>query len=641
MANKDKLLESAQKFLAKGQLPKAIGEYQKVVEAFPKDYRNRQKLAELLSREKRNDEAQPHYEAVAKNFTETGFYLKSIAIYKQMQKIEPGRVDIYLRLAELNEKQGLIGNALNEYRSLVAFYDKNRMGRETVGVLQKMIALEPDNLGFRGKLIETFVAIGCPEDALEQLRTLVRLLVSKGEHVKVVKLYEKFLDLCPEDVENRLPLAEALLASGQAEKALVLLKGLLKQAPDHPSLLTALTDCHMALGNHADARLTCQHLLKEHSQDLDLRERYVRVCIAGADHERALACLEEAKEAFSEAGRVGVLKELYETLQQALPDNARLQATLAAIYEATGEPGAQPGFSSAGVTGAVEEETADAAILDAAIGDVEHLDLVGDAVAPPVEVPPVVAPVVTATPAKAKGGLELELDLDLDLDLTSAAPPSIAPASVAAPVPPEALPEPAAPIIKPPLPPVPSASAPAPSLDMELELDLGGLDELEFELPPVEPMAPVEMPEPTATVSKPEPESSLVPEPVAEELVELPVAGSGVESAVEDVTLPDLDELEFEIEPSPEVQSAGEAMVLGLPDLEGLLTTPPEAVEPVAEEVEPVAEEVEPVAEEVEPVAEEVEPVAEEVEPVAEEVEPVAEEVAPAAEEVEPVAEEV
>ena len=88
MSNKEKLLESAQKFLAKGQLPKAIGEYQKLIEAFPKDYRNRQKLAELLSREKRNEEAQPHYEAVAKNFTETGFYLKAIAIYKQMQKIE-------------------------------------------------------------------------------------------------------------------------------------------------------------------------------------------------------------------------------------------------------------------------------------------------------------------------------------------------------------------------------------------------------------------------------------------------------------------------------------------------------------------------------------------------------------------------
>ena len=116
MASKEKLLESAQKFINKGQIAKAIGDYQKLVDAFPKDFRFRQKLAELLTRERRHQDAQSHYEAVAKNFAETGFYLKAIAIYKQMQKVEPNRPDLYLCLAELNVKQGLSGNALTEYR---------------------------------------------------------------------------------------------------------------------------------------------------------------------------------------------------------------------------------------------------------------------------------------------------------------------------------------------------------------------------------------------------------------------------------------------------------------------------------------------------------------------------------------------
>ncbi|TLM67904.1 MAG: tetratricopeptide repeat protein [Deltaproteobacteria bacterium] len=467
--NKDKLLESAQKFLAKGQLAKAISEYQKLIEAFPKDYRNRQKLAELLSREKRNDEAQPHYEAVAKNFAETGFYLKAIAIYKQMQKIEPGRVDIYLRLAELNEKQGLIGNALNEYRSLIAFYDKNRMGRETVGVLQKMIALDPESLGFRSKLIETLVAIGEDPEALDQLKALVRFLAARGEAAKIVKLYEKFIDLCPEDVDTRLPLAEALVAAGQPEKALTLLKTLLKQAPDHPVLLTTLTDCHLTLGNHADARLTCQHLLKEQPQDLQLRERYSRICIEGGDYERALENLEESKELFSRGNRVDALRELYELLQPSLPGNPRLEATLAAIYDTTGGDGGRPAFSSAVAAEAVEE-TADAAVLDAAIGDVEQLDLVGDVQAPPVVIPPLGAP-AAAPPA---GGLELELDLDLDLDVPAAEPPPATPEE---------------PVVQD----VPGAvegglAAGTASAEpaLEVEFDLGSLDGLELEPPPAE-----------------------------------------------------------------------------------------------------------------------------------------------------------
>ena len=581
MANKDKLLESAQKFLAKGQLPKAIGEYQKLIEAFPKDFRNRQKLAELLSREKRNDEAQPHYEAVAKNFTETGFYLKSIAIYKQMQKIEPNRVDLYLRLAELNEKQGLIGNALNEYRSLIAFYEKNRMMRESVGVLQKMISLDSENLGVRSKLIETLATVGEQEGALEQLLALIRLLTGKGEHAKVVKLYEKFLDLCPEDIDNRLPLAMALLSSGQTERALSLLKNLLKLAPDHPPLLLALTDCHLALGNHADARLTCQHLLKEQPQDLGLRERYIRICMAGADHERALECLEESKETFAQAGRGGILKELYETLQSALPDNARLQATLAAIYDTTDGDMARPVLAAATRITAVEGETSDAAVLDAAIDDVEQLALAGEAVAPPVEVPPLDAPVPSAKPVNPAGGLELELDLDLELDLSTAVPPSTAPASV--------VPAPAAPVVAPSPQPVVSAPEPAPLLEMELEFDLGDLEGLDTAPPIAERVISSDPAEPVEAASQPPPAPEvavdLEPGPVSP-VQPAPEAVS--EPDVDGLSLPDFGELEFEQEQEQEqkqelssiIPEAGEPLAEVVVTTETPIETAPTPVEP-------------------------------------------------------------
>lgn len=481
MANKDKLLESAQKFLAKGQLAKAIGDYQKLVEAFPKDMRNRQKLAELLVRERRNDEAQPHYEAVAKHYTETGFYLKAIAVYKQMQKNEPARVDIYLRLAELNEKQGLVGNALTEYRSLVAFYEKNRMTRETVGVLRKMSALEPDNLGVRGKLIETLRAVGEEGEAREQFQALATLLKGKGEHAKIVKLYDKFIDLCPEDVETQLPLAEALNAAGQAEKALQILKGLLKSAPDHAELLAALVATHETLGNHDDARLTCQHLLRENASDLSLRERYVRLCLAGADYGRTLDSLEEWKESFSQAGKVAVLKELYETLRPAMPGNVRLEATLAAIREATGD-GGHAGLAPAAEEVAPGDVTADDAIFDAAISDVEPLDMVGEAVAPE-----------SAAPGGGAGGVSAGLELALDLDLDLDPGPSVASVS------PPSLPEPFADL------PEESPVPPPPADDLEMELDLGELDLIgtddadreaassapEGSAPPSEPAVPV------------------------------------------------------------------------------------------------------------------------------------------------------
>jgi len=89
---KDKFLESAQKFIAKGQLDRAIKEYAQIVALEPGDIRLRQKLAELLVRVNRKEEAIAEYEVIAKHFSRDLFYLKAIAVYKQVQKLDPANI---------------------------------------------------------------------------------------------------------------------------------------------------------------------------------------------------------------------------------------------------------------------------------------------------------------------------------------------------------------------------------------------------------------------------------------------------------------------------------------------------------------------------------------------------------------------
>ena len=87
MANKDKLLASAQKALQKGQTTRAIKDYQKVVELDPKDIRSRQKLADLCSKAGQNENALEAYEVVAKYYDENGFYLKAIAVLSRCRRL--------------------------------------------------------------------------------------------------------------------------------------------------------------------------------------------------------------------------------------------------------------------------------------------------------------------------------------------------------------------------------------------------------------------------------------------------------------------------------------------------------------------------------------------------------------------------
>ena len=334
---KEKLLASAQKNIQKGQLAKAIKDYQKLVSVDAKDIRHRQKLAELLSRAKMVEEAITEYEAVAKHFSDTGFYLKAIAVYKQLQRLDAAQPRFYLRLAELNEKQGLAGNALAEYRSLVSLYEKQNKAEEAVGVLEKMKRLDPENLSIRVKIAERYVDSDMPEKALTEFDDISKVLEEKQDWHRLLKLYEIFLPLFPDNVALKAGLAQTFIRDGEVEKGMQWLKGLAKSHPDDTLILKTLVWAYRETGDLENARVTASHLLKIEPADLPLQEEHARLSLQAGKASAALEGLEPVKEAFKGAGKSEVLTELYENLHDALPADPRVFATLKDLYEEAGE----------------------------------------------------------------------------------------------------------------------------------------------------------------------------------------------------------------------------------------------------------------------------------------------------------------
>src|SRR5258708_15238554 len=107
--DKNKVIESAAKLIAKGALDKAVKEYQRVLEIDPDDVRVLQKLAELYQKMNRKAEAADCFEKVAKTYSQQGFYLKAVALYKQVLKVID-RVEVRVRLPELHHKLGLLAD---------------------------------------------------------------------------------------------------------------------------------------------------------------------------------------------------------------------------------------------------------------------------------------------------------------------------------------------------------------------------------------------------------------------------------------------------------------------------------------------------------------------------------------------------
>jgi tetratricopeptide (TPR) repeat protein len=373
LANKEKLLASAQKNLKKKALPKAIKDFVKVIELDPNDMRSRQKLAELYSRTGNSSGAFEQYETVAKYFSSNGFYLKAIAIYRQMQKLDPTQISIHARLGELNEKQGLIGNALSEYRLLVDYYEKNAMTEDVVRTLERMQEIDPDNLNIRIKRTEVLAGNGQLAEGRECLDGVLQELKGQQDYDRTLKVYKKFLPLFPNDSNLRKGLAVALLEGGEQAKGLELLQSLLRDNPDDAEVLGLLADTYRERADLNNCRLTYQHLLKLDSSNLEHRASLIDCCLEAGMYEQALADLEEWKEGFQSAGQLAFLKASYEKLKQNLPENGTVAQTLNSIYELTGDTEMlfdALGSDAEGADPATDEDVSDS-LLDTASDDID------------------------------------------------------------------------------------------------------------------------------------------------------------------------------------------------------------------------------------------------------------------------------
>ena len=117
--DKENILDTAQKYILKGQLKKAISEYLRLVEADPKDKRLHLKLGDLYLKNGEVDKAIQAYLKVASLYGEDDLNFRAISTYKKILSINPKFTEAFHKIALLYLKEGLAGNAKNYYQSIL------------------------------------------------------------------------------------------------------------------------------------------------------------------------------------------------------------------------------------------------------------------------------------------------------------------------------------------------------------------------------------------------------------------------------------------------------------------------------------------------------------------------------------------
>jgi len=117
--DKENILDTAQRYILKGQLKKAISEYLRLVEADPQDKRLHLKLGDLYLKNGEEEKAIQAYLKVATLYGEEDLNFRAISIYKKILSINPKFTEAFHKIALLYLKEGLAGNAKNYYQSIL------------------------------------------------------------------------------------------------------------------------------------------------------------------------------------------------------------------------------------------------------------------------------------------------------------------------------------------------------------------------------------------------------------------------------------------------------------------------------------------------------------------------------------------
>jgi tetratricopeptide (TPR) repeat protein len=272
--DKAKVLRAAEKYLAQGKIPAAIAEYRQIVENDVDDVMALNVLGDLYARADKKREAVGCFTRIAEHYRDQGFVLKAIAMYRKVERLQPGTPEVATHLAALYETQGLVVDARAQYMIVAEAYSRAGQVHKTLEVLRRVADLDPENIEIRRRLAEGYARENFQAQAAESYNKVGDLLLARGQHEAALGPYLMVLNTYPFDHAALTGLLSAHIALGTPQEAAEILERAVAEQPDDAELLSMLARAHVESGDVAAAERSTAALIQ---RDKDNYPRFVDV----------------------------------------------------------------------------------------------------------------------------------------------------------------------------------------------------------------------------------------------------------------------------------------------------------------------------------------------------------------------------
>jgi diguanylate cyclase (GGDEF)-like protein len=288
-ADVSKHLDRAKRFLEKNRVEDAIEAYLAVLSEAPQHQEATQALGDLYARMDQPDRAAVYYGLLFDLLIEPKDETKALAIYNRFLRGGHGQQppERIARYAFLQQKQNHPDEAIEQYTKAAELFVAANRDEDALFCWERIAQLDPENLSRQLRLAEGAERIGKNALAARAFLRAGQLATSSGASADALQILGRAYKLAPQERSVALLYAQANLQSSNAVRAAALLEPFATSESDGAFLAT-YSDALMRSGNLEKARELLDKLLREKNEGMtqlfELADRYVA---AGQDQKAA------------------------------------------------------------------------------------------------------------------------------------------------------------------------------------------------------------------------------------------------------------------------------------------------------------------------------------------------------------------
>jgi pilus assembly protein FimV len=226
----------AQLFVGDGFLTKAIAVYKRIAKLAPEEIRPLEKLADLYVQQGVMSEARPLFVQLAEIHLKNNRQPEAVALLKKLLMAEPDNLRIQIRLADLYQAMGQNREAVEAYISASQRALARGDQAECEKLADKVLKVEPGNLaalivkarvfssqGNFTQAAQVLEQVPDLEKGGEQAELLLDLYLKSVKWDEASTLALRIFDADPKNFGPAQKIVEALLESGQGDRAMAIL----------------------------------------------------------------------------------------------------------------------------------------------------------------------------------------------------------------------------------------------------------------------------------------------------------------------------------------------------------------------------------------------------------------------------------